>query len=527
VANVGRAVIEEQQLPDDVVALRAIITEQRERIVHLEHNVEVYKRIAFGKSSEKRPALEVPVDSQPSQSHLFYAELLDEAERTAAAKDCEGAIEPIKPPKKPKTKGGRRAKFPAHLPTIRTTYELSANQRTCACGGELHEIGEDVRRELERIELNIVHEIATKKYGCRACTEGVVTAPGPDRPIDKGILGKGFLAHVLTDRFGNHMPYHRLEKKYGSEGLDLSRSVLQRSMTKLGELFEPVYDQLRKEVVDSEVIFTDDTPVTIARSAAGGSKQGRVWIYVDREGRHFYDFTDSRKRDGPETILNGFEGHIHADAYPGYDQLYLPGGATEVACWAHARRKFVDAEPSDPTIAKEAVSRIRALYLVEKEAKDVSDAERTTIRVERSKPLLAELRAWLELKEAMVLPKSPIAGAIRYALNQWDALSRYASDGRLSIDNNAAERALRPFAVGRKNWLFFQRDTGGKTAAVLASLLQSARAVGIDPRTYVRDLMLRIGEETDVKKLTPHGWKKHFAEEVAARRDEILSRILG
>jgi transposase len=515
------------ELPDDVEALKVLVREQRETIAKLEHNIEVFRRLAFGKSSEKRRAAR-ETGISPNQGHLFYAELVAEAEQVAEQTGVEGSVGPSETSPKPRKKGGRRKKYPSHLPVIRTTYELKPEDRKCEeCGADLHEISEDVRREIERIELSIVHEIACKKYGCRSCSGGVRTAPGPERVIEKGILGKGFLAHVLIERFGNHMPYHRLEKKYGAEGFDLSRSVLQRSMTKVGELLEPIWQQVRRDVIDSGIIFTDDTPVTIAQAGTGSSRQGRVWIYLDRQGRHFYDFTDSRKRDGPLEVLGDFEGLIHADAYAGYDEIFLPGGATEVACWAHARRKFVDAESSDPDLSKEGIDLIRKLYVIEKRGKNLSDDERAELRRKESKPVLAEVRAWLELTDAKVLPKSPMAKAIGYALRQWDALNVFADDGRLSIDNNAAERALRSFAVGRKNWLFFQRDTGGRTAVILASLLRTALAVGIDAGAYFRDVMARISHETDVEKLTPHGWKQHYEAEVKDRRDEILHRILG
>lgn len=515
------------ELPDDIAALKALVLKQRETIAKLEHNVEIYKKLAFGKSSERRPLLPTR-DANPSQGHLFYADLVADAEEAAARTGAEGEVGPSDKSPKPRKKGGRRKKFPEHLPTIRSTYELGADDRKCtSCDSDLHEVGEDVTRELERIETTIVHEIARKKYACRSCECGVRTAPGPDRVIEKGLLGRGFLSHLVVERFGNHLPYHRLEKKYAAEGLDLSRSVLQRSMSTVGELLEPIWKKLRDEVVAQDVLFTDDTPVTIAQSESGGSKQGRVWIYLDRDGRHFYDFTDSRKRDGPQAHLGDYSGLIHADAYAGYDQLFLPGGATEVACWAHARRKFVEAESTDAERAGEALARIQALYAIERDAKGLSDDARGALRREKSKPLLEALRAWLDLTDAEVLPKSPLAKAIGYAIRQWSALTKYCDDGRLSIDNNAAERALRPFAVGRKNRLFFQRDTGGKTAAILASLLRTAMAAGLDARMYLRDVLVRIAYEPDLEKLTPHGWKKHFEAEVQARRDGILQRIVS
>jgi len=523
------------ELPDDVEVLKALILERDEKIAERDekiaaqrHAIDVLTRIAFGRSSEKRrPALR---SDAIGQGHLFHADLLVEAERTAAAKDVQGEIV-LEPPKKARRKGGRRAKYPDHVPRVSTTYELAEDRRSCAsCGGELHEIGEETTRELERLETAIVHEIRRRKYACRACTDGVVTAPGPDRVIDKGILGPGFLASVCVERFGNHMPYHRLEKKYASEGLDLSRSVLERSMAKCAWILRPLHEENRAEVLRSPSIFTDDTPVTIARPRdRAGSKQGRVWIYADREGRFSYDFTDSRKRDGPMRILGDYRGFIQADAYPGYDALFLPEGATEVACWAHARRKFVDAEKTDPELAGEAIERIRALYRIEKHcrAAELDDAARLAVRQEEAVVLLDELFAWMALKEAAVLPKSPMAAALRYSLTLEAALRRYAGDGRLEIDNNRAERALRPVAVGRKNWMFFQTEGGGETATVLLSLVMTAKEIGIDPKTYLRDVLLRVGQESDVSKLTPHGWKEHFAAEVEAERQAAMARFIG
>lgn len=353
-----------------------------------------------------------------------------------------------------------------------------------------------------------------------------MTAPGPDRVIDKGILGPGFLASVAVERFGNHMPYNRLEKKYAAEGLDLSRSVLERSMAKCAAILKPLHDELRAEVLRSASIFTDDTPVTIARPRdQTGSKQGRVWIHADREGRHDYDFTDSRNNDGPLRVLGKYKGFIQADAYPGYDALFVEGGATEVACWAHARRKFLDAEKSEPEIAAGAIERIRALYAIEKQctAAELDDDRRFAIRQEHAAPLLDELFAWMAAKEAEVLPKGPMGAALRYSLKLEKALRRYTSEGCLEIDNNRAERALRSATVGRKNWMFFQTEGGGHTATTMLSLVMTAKAIGLNPQTYLRDVLLRIARESDVAKLTPHGWKENFAAEVDAERASAMA----
>lgn len=512
-------------LPDDVEKLKALVGSLQEKVATLEHNIDVLKKIAFGPSSEKRRPECEPEAGDEVQGHLFVAEIYEEAQRTADELGVRGEVE-SRPPRKPNRKvGGRRGKekLPGDAPIVRTTFDLPESEREC-CDAQCHEVGEDVRRELERIEVTVVHEIATKKYGCRACGK-MKSAPGPERVIEKGILGKGFLVTVLLERFQNHMPYYRLEKKYGSEGLALDRSVLQRSMARVAELLEPLWSQLQKDVLASPVIFTDDTPVTVAQSQAGGRKTGRTWIYLDREGRHYYDFTEGRGREGPERLLADYKGFIQADAYPGYDGFFVPDGATEIACWAHARRKFVTAEKTDPELSKEIVDLIRKLYDIEREAKDLDDDARRVFRQEHSRPVLDAIEAWLELARTKVLPKSPMGTAITYASNQWEALVRYVDDGRLAIDNNPAERAMRPFAVGRKNWLFFQKGSGGKTAAIIASLLQSAKAAGIDPRTYFRDVLTRIAHCSDVTKLTPHEWKQHFAQEAEERRRNALRAV--
>ena len=512
-----------QQERDRAIAENAKL---REEIAQLRHNVEAYRRMAFGPSSEKRKA-PTAEDANAQQGWLFHQTLVAEALETADRKNADATIS-YSAPKKPQRNGGRRKKFPEHTPEIATRYELPDEQRVCACGGTLHEMGVETCRELERVELTFVHRIERVKYACRSCDEGVRVAPGPDRPFEKGLLGRGFLGHLIVERFGHHMPYHRLEKKYAGEGLDVPRSTLERSAARCAERLAPLYDLLSEQVRCADVIFTDDTPVLIAQPSGGtGPKQGRVWIYLDRDGRTAYDFTDSRSQDGPLEWLKGFKGYMHADAYPGYDAAYVPDGAIEVACWAHARRKFVEAERSEPDLAAEILSRIRDLYGIERAAKDaeLTDHDRYQLRQEEAPPILEELRARLAAMETQALPKSPLGKAIGYAQRQWAALCRYTEDGRLEIDNNAAERGLRGFAVGRKNWLFFQREGGGRTAAILASLLATAKAAGVEPVTYFRDVLVRIDRERDFSKLLPHAWKEHFAPEVERWRQETITRI--
>ena len=329
-------VAQEQQgkaLPRDVDALIALIGKRDERIAALVHNLAVFARMLFGGSSEKR-RLTGLASGHPHQLHLFLADLVADAERIAETTGATGDVEVERPaPRKGAPKKGRRAEFPEDTPRVTSTFELPPEERVCGCGAKLHLIGFEETRELERIEITIVHTTKRAKYGCRACEDGVVTAPGPERVIDKGLLSAGFLAHVIDERFHFHMPYYQLEKKYASEGLELSRSVLERSVARCGELLEPLHTALGEEVLAGDIVFTDDTTVRIAQlGERGSSKTGRLWIYTDKQGRHYYHFTDSRGRDGPDAIFAGFKGYVQADAYAGYDKLFLSGDVTEVAC---------------------------------------------------------------------------------------------------------------------------------------------------------------------------------------------------
>lgn len=477
----------------------ASLSKKDERIADLERNIHVLTRLLQSKS-EKRPAPEKVEEGQ-----LWLAEILESAIRGTedASPDVTTRLEE-KPERKPR-KEGRRSKFPDHLPVLRTTFDVPASDRVCKCGSELSPMGEDVTKELERVEFTLVHEIARKKYCCRECQEGVMTASGPNRVIDKGMLGVGFLAHVLTERFLNHMPYHRQEKKYGSEGLALSRSVLCTSTNTCAQLLQPITEQLRREIMSSDIVHTDDSPVTMLRGEGPGSTTARLWVYRDLKGRSYFDFTKSRRREGPAKMLDGFTGYIVADAYPGYDAFFAPDGATEVACWAHARRKYVTAETSEPKLAAEAIRRIGELYAIEKMAKDMPPGERGALRIRESKPRLDALRAWFAQTRPKLLDKGALAQAMDYTLSNWDALNRYIEDGRLPIDNNAAERAIRGVALGRKNWMFVGSEGGGQTAAAMFSLVETCKAAGVNVREYFRDVLLRISTCSDVAKLTPHG----------------------
>ena len=512
---------QEALLAENAALREALAREQREA-ARLRHNIEVLERMVYGPRTERR-AGEDPADRL--QGVLAFATLAAQGEERAKVEGATASTTPAEPEKREKQ--GRRSTFPRHLPRIRTTFRLPEEKRACACGGRLEPLGEDVTQELERIEVTVVHEVAREKYACAACKAAVVTAPGPSRVIDKGLLGVGFLAHVLTERFQHHMPYHRQEQKHASEGLSLSRSVLCTSALRCADLLEPVYAELKREAFSGDFLGTDDTSVSLQEGSDGTSRRAFVWLYRDLAQRHVFDFTESHSREGPAAMLAGFHGYLQADAAPVYDRFFVPGGPREVGCWAHARRKFVDAESSDPTLAGEALRRIRLLYDVEQRAKELEPAARLTLRQAEARPVLDALFGWMGEVRGQVLDRSPMGEGLDYALRNRAALTRYLEDGRLPIDNNAVERGLRGVAVGRKNWMNVGNEEGGRRAAILYSLVETCKAIGVDPREYFRDVLLRISTCSEVAKLTPHGWKQHFQAAVAAQRQAVLDRLLA
>lgn len=302
------------------------------------------------------------------------------------------------------------------------------------------------------------------------------------------------MAHTITSKYSDHLPLYRLEDIFARHGMELSRSTMCAWMRQSADLLRPLYELMISRVLASKIIWTDDTPVPVLDRSLPKTRQGRFWVYAG-DARHpysVYDYTASRNRDGPEQFLKGFRGYLQADAFSGYDRLCAGPGVTEVACWAHARRKFYDARTTAPELAHEALARIGQLYDVERRAKELLPTDRCGLRQRESVVLLHSLGDWLLDQKLRVLPKSPLGQAISYALGNWQALCRYVEDGDLSIDNNLSERALRAQAIGRKNWLFVGSDHGGRTAAVLCSMTASCKRHGIDPFRYLADVLRRL-----------------------------------
>jgi transposase len=402
--------------------------------------------------------------------------------------------------------------LPGTLPRRRVVHDVAPAQRLCpGCGQERTAIGEEVSEQLDYQPASLfVVEHVRCKYACPHCQEHVTTADKPAQPIDKGLPGPGLLAHVAVSKYLDHLPLHRLERIFSRHGVELSRSTLCDWMAAAARLLVPLAEQMRQRVLQSRVIHTDDTPVPVLDGTRGSTRRARVWVYLgDRDHPYtVYDYTPTHARDGPVRFLGDYCGYLQADAFAGYDGIYATGRVVEVACWAHARRKFYDARTADAGRSHAALAWVRRLYDVEDQDKPLADAERVTLRQAESVPLLTAFCQWLTGQRQAVLPKSPMGQAISYALSNWPALCRYTEAGFLAIDNNASERALRGLAIGRKNWLFCGSDQGGRTAAVLGSVLVSSQRHRLDPFAYLRDVLTRLPEHPAdrLQELLPDRW---------------------
>jgi hypothetical protein len=338
------------------------------------------------------------------------------------------------------------------------------------------------------------------KQSCGRC-DAIVQEPAPDRPIDRGLAGPGLLAHVLVAKYADHLPLYRQAEIYGREGVELERSTLAGWVGGASQMLEPLVDALQKYVLEAQKVHADDVPVSVLAPGDGKTKTGRLWTYVrdDRPAGSadapavWFAYSPDRKGEHPAEHLKTFQGILQADAFAGFNRLYETGRIIEAACWAHVRRKFYDLVKADQApLATEAVERIAALYAVEAGIRGRPPDERQKIRQNKSRPLLDSFEAWLQAAHAKVSRKSETAVAIRYALALWPQLTRYCGDGRIEIDNNAAERSVRAVAIGRKNYLFFGADSGGQRGAAIYSLIGSAKLNGIDPEAYLTYVLERI-----------------------------------
>ncbi|WP_027782055.1 MULTISPECIES: IS66 family transposase [Burkholderia] len=507
--------------PDDIEALKALLLERDARIGHLEDVVESHKaatatdkaeiehlklliaklrRMQFGRRSEK-------LDRQIEQLELRLEEL--EADEGAA---------PIEIPRTPRTapEQVQRKPLPDHLPREIQIHWPESRETCTACGAPMKQLGEDVAEQLEYVPASFrVIRHVRPKLAC-SCCDHIAQAAAPSRPIERGMAGPGLLAHVLVAKFADHLPLYRQSVIYAREGVELDRSLLAKWVGHTAALLQPLVDALRRHVMAATKLHADDTPVPVLAPGNGKTKTGRLWVYVrdDRASSDatppavWFAYTPDRKGIHPQQHLESFNGTLQADAYGGYQAIYETGRVAEAACWAHARRQFYELHAARPNaLNTEALERIGALYKVEEQIRSKPPDERRAHRQARARPLLDQLHAWLSATLETLSRKSDTSRAILYALNRWEALTRYCDDGHLEIDNLPVERALRGVAIGRRNYLFAGADSGGERAAAIYSLIGTAKLNGIDPEAYLRVVLARIADHpiNQVEGLLP--WK--------------------
>ena len=518
-------------LPQDVATLQAMLLTERAarlaaedeakfralQIEKLKYTIAKLRHQKFGQSSERSAILE--------QLELQLSELQENASEAEAAAQLATPRETVKVEGFERCKPARRP-LPEHLRRERIVYPSPA---ACpCCGGVLHKLGEDVTETLEAVprQWKVIQHVR-EKFSCRSC-ETISQPPAPFHPIARGRAGPGLLAHVLFAKYGLHLPLNRQSVTYAREGIDLDVSTLADWVGASAATLMPLVELIRTHVFAAERIHADETTVPV--QAKGKTRTGRLWTYV-RDDNPFggsnppaaaFFYSPDRGGKHPEEHLASYAGLMQADAYSGFNRLYdpsrKPGPIIEASCWAHARRKFFDlARISKAPIAVDAVDRVDALFAIEREINGAAPHERRRVRNERSRPLVIALESWLREQRRKLSASNQVAKAIQYSLNRWTALTRFLDDGRLCMSNNAAERALRCVAVGRKNWTFAGSDRGGCRAAAIYTLVETAKLNDIDPQAWLADVLARLpGHPAKrIHELLPWNWK-HAREQSAA-----------
>jgi transposase len=507
-------------LPDDIDSLKQLVvaafTALKSKTLEIEKlKVQLLRlrRMQFGRSSEK-------LAGEIAQLELA----LEELEGSAAAAGEPPTAEAAAPAAGDRIKPARRL-LPNHLPREEVIHALPS---ACpACGGALRALGEDSSEVLEYVpgHFKVIRHVRPK-MSCRCC-ETIQQAPSPDLPIDRGRPGPGLLAHLLVNKYGAHLPLYRQAEIFARSGVELGRSTLAGWVGQAAFALRPLVDAIASHVLAADKIHGDDTTVPVLAPGTGKTKTGRLWVYV-RDDRPWggpappaalYCYSPDRRAEHPLRHLAGFRGILQADGYAGFNELYRQNAVVEVACWAHVRRKFFDfhAATSSP-LAAIALQRIGALYEIEDGLRGCPAEARRTGRTHRAGPLLNQLKTWLEATLPRISTKSEPAVAIRYALKHWAQLTRYRDDGQLEIDNNVAERAIRPLALGRKNYLFAGSDDGGRRAAALYTLIETAKLNDVDPEAWLRDVLARLATHPakHIDQLMPWAWATHRLSDKAA-----------
>jgi len=478
-------------LPDSIDDLKAIIEDYHNENEYLKEQIWVLRACIFGKKSEKAPLPPV------NQKSLFD---MPEPERPFPEEKIEVRSHKRKKP-------GRKP-IPEDLPREEVVIDIPEEEKTCACGAELVRIGEEVSEKLDVIPAKVkVIRTIRPKYACKKCegtsseeTPSVKIAPAPLDLIPGSIATAGLLAYVLVAKFVDHMPFYRQEQQFLRLGVELSRANMANWAMQVSESLIPLLNLLKEALLDGRYIHIDETTVQVLKEP-GREPTTKSYMWIFKRGAPecpvlVYEYHPSRSGEVALTFLSGYQGYVQTDGYSGYDFLDHTDGIEHIGCWAHARRKFIEVKKGQrgkkAGSADIALGYIRKLYHIEHEAKDMSPDARYRLRQKESVPILEEFHRWLVKRSGQVPPKSLIGKAIGYTLNQWERLTGYLKDGMLSMDNNAAENAIRPFVLGRKNWLFAGTPEGAEASALLYSIIETARANGLEPYAYLRYIFSRL-----------------------------------
>jgi transposase len=503
---------------------RAEQESKRANDLHLENlrlqlELQRYKKWYYGPRADR-----LATSGAVAQALLEFAERLEAkpipAEDVPPKSEQEYELRRVK-----RRKGRRHLTNFENLPVTTQVYELNAEERICpCCGVERKEMGADESWQIEYIpgRFERIQHIR-KKYACPGCEKAgenpqMEIAEKPEAAIEKGMAGPGLLAYIVTSKFSDYLPLYRLEDIFERQGFEISRATQSVWCGDVADLVEPLYELMAERIRQSHVVATDDTIMPML--SVGKTKSARMWVYVGDEANPYnvFDFTLNRGRDGPQYFLRDYQQVLLADGYGGYDGVVAGNQITRAGCWAHTRRKVIDAEKVAPEIAREAVELIGALFRVERQAKDFSVEQRLALRRAESAPVLAKLREKLLGWKEQLLPKHPMAEAINYALNQWTELNVFCSDGAVPMDNNVSEREMKRIVLNRKNSLFVGNSRGGRTAAILASLTSTCRRHEVDPQLYLTQLLMNLPQAkmSELSDWLPDQWKIRHLARIAA-----------
>lgn len=468
----------------------------------LRHHLNMLLQQRFGKQSDKL--------DNPHQGYLFDEDRLPATEEVTPSEEDNAFITVDKHQRK----RGRKP-LPKELPRIQRVHDLSDEEKQCACGCQLTQIGDEKTEQLEFIPAQVrVIEHVQLKYACKTCEETIRLASKPKQPIPKSIATPGLLSHVLVSKFCDHLPFYRQENILQRMGIDIARASLCNWTLKCADLLTPLINIMQREMCAYDIGYADETTVQVLKETERpASSKSYMWLFAGGppEKRSFiYQYDPSRSHAVAEAFWSGFKGYLHTDGYQGYQTLFAKSDINGVHCWAHARRKFVDIikVTKKATLAQWAVKHIAKLYALEKQMKQgvyITD-QIASFRQKKGKPLLEQFKRWCDEHLTTVPPESPIGKAIKYCLKYWDNLMRYIEDGRLDIDNNLSERAIKPFVMGRKAWLFHDNPKGAKAGAVIYSLIETCKAHKIEPYAYLKYVLTKIVDcesDEDYEKLLP------------------------